>query len=86
MIEYINGFITCVYDDHWLACAIQSDTLASFLHPCGPSTSFKYPSKEDIVDIPLRNVLTKVNPRTLTGRAYTLTKQENDIATEKLQS
>ena len=67
MLEDINGFITCVYDDHWwLACAIQLDTetiLASFLHPCGPSTSFKYPSKEDIVDIPLRNVLTEVNPR-----------------------
>ena len=35
------------------------------------------------VDIPLRN---KVNPRTFTGLAYTLTKQENDAATEKLQS
>ena len=58
-----------VYDDRWwLACAIQSDTETSFLHPCGPSTSLKYPSREDIVDIPLRNVLTKVNPRTFTGQ------------------
>ena len=55
---------------------VDTETVhTSLLHPCGPSKSFKYPSKEDILDIPITSVLTKVNPRTVTGRTYTLTKQ-----------
>ena len=32
-LESINGFITCVYEDHWwLACAMQSDVDTETVH------------------------------------------------------
>ncbi len=86
-IEKIKGFITCVYDDQWwVACTIQVDednVKVTFLHPQGPSRSFRYPSRPDILTIPIAEVLTKVDPRTR-GRTYSLTQEESKLATEKL--
>ena len=48
-LEKIEGFITCIYDEHWwLACVLQIDSeecevKVSILHPNGPAYSFKYP-------------------------------------------
>ena len=57
----------------------------SFLHPNGPSRSFRYPYTPDILNIPLSDILTKVDPRTVTGRVYTLTPKESRDALEKLK-
>ena len=42
----------------------------SFLHPNGPSRSFKYPAKPDILTIPVEDVLTSVDSRTARGCTY----------------
>ena len=82
--------MTCIYDgEWWLACVLEVDAengevKVTFLHPCGPSRSFKYPSVPDILVVPTTDLLTKVNPRTTTGRVYTLTQRENKAATAKL--
>ena len=55
----------------------------TLLHPHGPSHSFRYPAKQHIIGIPLPNILTKVDPRTVTGHVYTLTKRETETTTEK---
>ena len=89
-IDEISGFVTCIYDgEWWLACVLEVDgengeIKVTFLHPCGPSQSFKYPSVPDILVVPTTDLLTKVNPRTTTGHVYTLTQREKKAATAKL--
>ena len=53
------------------------------LHPAGPSTSFRYPANECIVMVTVKDILTVVDPRTRTGRVYTLSKKETKAATDK---
>ena len=57
----------------------------NFLCPQGPSHSFKYPPKQNIITISYTDVLTKVDPRTVTGRTYTITKQESKATTDRLK-
>ena len=80
-----------MYNDEewWVACVLQvsedsEQVCVSFLHPHGPSRSFKYPARPDILTIPVEDVLTSVDPRTARGRTYTLTQREMQAATEKL--
>ena len=81
--------MTCIYDgEWWLACVLEVDAengevKVTFLHPHGPSRSFKYPFVLNILVIPTTDLLTKVNPRTTTGRVYTLTQRENKAAMAK---
>lgn len=88
--ENISGFVTCCYNEQWwLACVLQadadSDTVkVTMLHPCGPSESFKYPRKQHIITLSMADIMTKVDPRSRTGRVYTLSVQEKKIASEKL--
>ena len=83
-IDQITGFVTCVYDgEWWLACVLDVDSdnaevKVTFLHPHGPTRSFKYPSLPDILTVSVSDILTKVSPRTTTsGRMYTLTAKES---------
>ena len=91
VLEEIKGFVTCAYDDDWwLACVLQVDEdseeiSVSFLHPRGPSRSFRYPPTPDILSIPIEDVLTVVDPRTAKGCTYTLTQTASRAATEKLR-
>ena len=72
-----------------MACVLQTEAndavKVSFLHPNGPSRSFRYPHRPDILNIPLSDILTKVDPRTVTGRVYTLTPKGSQDALEKLK-
>ena len=63
---------------------IQEDNLAklTFLHPHGPSNSFKYPQHQDTRTVPIADILTLIDPRTRTGRVYTLTRKENTAPSE----
>ena len=86
-IESIAGFVTC-FDDRiwWLGCVLDvsqetNSVRLTLLEPHGPATSFKYPRKEDIRTLPIDNILTVVDPRTRTGRTYTLSKKEIKTAT-----
>ena len=86
-LESIAGFVTCLYDGNWwLACVLEvcSDTKEvklTFLHPHGPSN---YPDPHNIHTIPMDDILTLVDPRTRSGRVYSLTKKEMTFATERL--
>ena len=77
--EEIKGFVTCMYNEEWwVACVLQvsedsEQVRVSFLHPHGPSRSFKYPARLDILTIPVGDVLTRVDPRTAKGCTCTLT-------------
>ena len=62
----------------------NSEVKLTFLYPHGPAHSYKYPATPDILTVTVSDILTKVDPRTATGHIYTLTKQENDLATKKL--
>ena len=58
----------------------------SFLHPHGPSRSFKYPSTPDnILTLQTSNILTKVSPKS-TSHVYTVTQKEKKAATVKLSA
>ena len=79
--EAIVGFVTCLVERKWwLACVLevieQAQVKLTLLHPHGPSRSFKYPAKEDVHIIPIKSILTTVDLRTVTGRTYTLSKEE----------
>ena len=56
----------------------------SFLHPHGPAKSFRYLIVPDILTMNIEDILTAVNPTTVTGRAYTLTQEEGSAATSSL--
>ena len=89
-IDSISGYVTCEYNgEWWLAFVLavdreNSEVKLTFLHPNGPSRSFKYPSTPDILFVPSSDILTKVEPRTPTGRTYSLTKKEMKTASDKL--
>ena len=89
--ESIVGFVTCLCDGNWwLACVLginqeESQVKLTFLHPHGPSNSFKYPEIQDIRTIPTDDILPLADPRTRTGRVYTLSKKETTSASEKFR-
>ncbi len=89
-MESISGFVTCLRDGQWwLACVLQvhvenSRVKLTFLHPHGPSNSFKYPAVQDIHTVPVKHVLGTVDPRTRTGRTYTLLKKETKFVSETM--
>ena len=91
-VEHISGFVTCVVEREWrLACVLQLSpdedrVKVTLLHPPGPSNSFRYPKSEHIVTVTVKDILTVVDPRTRTGRVYTLSKKEMKAATEKFSS
>ena len=55
--ELIAGFVTCLYEENWwLACGLEvcnanKEVKLTFLHPHGPSSSFKYPEPQNIHNI-----------------------------------
>ena len=84
--------MTC-FDDGmwWLGCVLevsQDSNLVklTILQPHGPTSSFKYPRVEDIRTLPIDNILTLVDPRTRTGRTYTLSNKEIKASTDRCQN
>ena len=62
----------------WLACVLhltpdESEAKVKLLHSPGPSKSFRYPPADHTVKLDTKDVLTSVDPRTRTGRVYTIT-------------
>ena len=91
-LEQISGFVTCFYDGQWwVACVLQlnadnDEVRVTLLHPHGPSRSFRYPRVQDIINVPISDILTAVDPRTTTGRVHTLTQKESKAASDKLKA
>ena len=67
-------------------CSDTKEVKLTFLHPHGPSNSFKYPDPHNIHTIPMDDILTLVDPRTRSGRVYTLSRKEVTVATERLHT
>ena len=90
LFEDIKGFVTAMYNKKWyLACVLQTypdsmDVKLTFLEPNGPSPSFKYPRKTDILTLPQSDILSIVDPKTVTGRMYHLSDKESNKASKIL--
>ena len=74
----------------WVTCVIDVDeddnaVKVNFLHPQGPSRSFRYPAAPNILTISAESVLLKVDPRSTKTDTYTLTRKDSRSATEKLR-
>jgi len=83
--ETIAGFVTCLHDGNWWLACVQEVRL-TILHPPSPSSAFRYPQSQDIHTVPIENILTLVDPRTRTGRVYTLTKKDITYASKNLHN
>ena len=90
-IEYVSGFVTCVYQEKWwVACVLKVDNengevQVSLLQSSAAASHFQYPKMPVIVTIPVHNLLTRVNPRTATRHIYTLTEKEIKSAYDKFR-
>lgn len=76
-------YIACIYDGHWwLGNVIQlsdqfEDAEIKFMHPHGPSASFKWPQKDDKCWVPFTHVLCMIPPPATTQHARQYTLSEN---------
>ena len=87
----VSGFVLCIHKGvWWLACVLEKDldnseVKLTLLHPHGPSRSFIYPSIPDIIALPVSDILSLVEPRTTTGRVYTISQKDSRTASAKLK-
>ena len=81
-----KGYATAIYEDAWWLGYVTGSNLEaqevtlSFLHPHGPSKSFYYPQKPDILTLHICDILTLIAPVTYTGRTDVLTDYELNAA------
>lgn len=62
-------------DKNWLGYVLEQneeidELMITFLHSCGPATSFSYPINVDVLKVPVVDVLTKVDLVPSTGRTF----------------
>ena len=74
----------------WAACVLQLDedesaVKVSFLHPQGPSHSFRFPATPDILTVPIESILIKIDPKCTRRGTYTLSRKESRSTGEKLR-
>ena len=71
----------------WLVLQItqeESQVKLTFLHLHWPSSSFKYPETQDILIVPIDDILTLVDPRGRTYTAFTLHMKSFIVSVEYL--
>ena len=90
-IDDISGYVTCVHSAKWwLARVLEVDkenaeVRVTLMHPCGPSHSYKYPSKPNTRLLPLSSLLVKVDAHTITGRTYIISPEDKKRTVDKFQ-
>jgi hypothetical protein len=90
-MEEVSGYVICIHNNQWwLGCVLEKDlenvqVKLSLLHPSGPSRSFRYPRAPEIVTVPLFRVILLVEPRTTTGRTYTIPQSVSKAASTILK-
>lgn len=78
----IYGYVTAIYDKKWWLAYVLAkeedldEVKVTFLHPAGPSMSYTYPTKPDVLWVSVNDVLCKVNPVTPTGRIYQIPRDD----------
>ena len=91
-LDQVSGYVTCAHNScWWVACVLETDSESvevklSLLYPHGPCRSFKYPPVPDVLTLPLTDILTLLEPRTTTGRVYTITQKQSKTASDKLST
>ena len=82
-------FVCCLYEQQWWIGMVQdinkeeADVAVKFMHPNGPSPSFKWPNKDDICWVPNIHIICKIDaPLTETGRTYHLSEDNVKKITE----
>jgi len=65
--DYQAGqYVACMYDGHWWVGNIternyeENDVKVTFMHPCGPASTFSWPRREDICWVPTEHILAVV--------------------------
>jgi hypothetical protein len=76
----IGVFICLIYDNNpWIGLIEEIDVenkdfQVRFMHPCYPSRSYYWPSRDDVCWVPPKNLFLMINiPSTVTGRHYKIT-------------
>ena len=83
--------MTVVYDKAWwLGYVIEKNkedktVSVNFLPPMGPSPSFKYQDRQDILTVPYCDILSTISTTTKTGRTYVVEEAEQKNAINALQ-
>ena len=70
----IGRYVACVHDNNWWIGTIlntsSEDEEVKFMHPKGPSVSFKWPRRDDICWVANQHVLCNVAGPSANRRAY----------------
>ena len=88
----VQGYIAVEYDKKWWVAHVvevypeSHEVKVTFLHPHGPNPSFFYPRHAEILVIDVSDILTRLDPKTSTGRTYALSKDEIQRVTLTLQT
>ena len=90
----VGQFVVCNYDElYWAGMLIEENNdmhnvNVKFMHPSLPSTSLKWPKRDDTCWVPRTKKLFKIEPPTLsthTGRQYILDGKDRDRIDRCLQ-
>ena len=71
----LMSYVSCIYDCRWWIGLVieidakQNDLKINFLHPCGPSKFFHWPSREDACWVPISHLMFKISQPTLASAA-----------------
>ena len=91
-LSKITGYVAVVYDSEWWVAYVSSiqpgtnEVTISFLHPHGPNPSFVYPDPPEELVVDVSDILVHLDPVTVTGRTYTLSKEESQAASTSLRN
>ena len=80
--EHINGMVARICDRKEQR---RQDHISEFLAPRGPFSSFKYPDRQDILNVPYCDILSTISTTTKTGRTYVVEEAEQKNAINALQ-
>ena len=91
-MEEVSGYVICIHNNQWwLGCVLEKNSenaqvKLSLLRPSSPSRSFRYPRTPEIITVSLFRVVLLVEPRTTTGRTYTIPQSVSKVASARDQS
>ena len=89
-LSAIRGYVAVEFDGVWWLAYVdkvdvsRKEILVNFLHPNGPSASYVYPRRQDLLFVDASDILTTLNPNTVTGRTYTLSTEDESNASAAL--
>ncbi len=80
--EHIIGMVARICDRKE---QIRQDRISEFLAPRGSFSSFKYPDRQDILNVPYCDILSTISTTTKTWRTYVVEEAEQKNAINALK-